>query len=78
MRTWFGDLVHFLKGMVPVSLFFAGIIAIIALRLLYLAAFGDHAGRKEELTAFIPDRGDIVAVPADPLRQRPASLRHHC
>jgi cell division protein FtsI (penicillin-binding protein 3) len=41
-------------------LVYAGIIAIIALRILYLAAFGDHAGRKEELTAFIPERGDIV------------------
>ena len=48
-------------------LVFAGIVAIIALRLLYLAAFGDHAGRKEELTAFIPDRGDIVDRNGDPL-----------
>lgn len=48
-------------------LVFAGIVAIIALRILYLAAFGDHAGRKEELTAFIPDRGDIVDRNGDPL-----------
>ena len=31
-------------------LVYAGIVAIIALRILYLAAFGDHAGRKEGLT----------------------------
>ncbi len=30
MKTWFGDLVHFLKGSVPLSLLFAGIIAVIA------------------------------------------------
>jgi len=48
-------------------LVYAGIVAIIALRLLYLAAFGDHAGRKEELTALIPDRGDIVDRNGDPL-----------
>ena len=48
-------------------LVYGGIIAIIALRLLYLAAFGDHAGRKEELTALIPDRGDIVDRNGDPL-----------
>src|SRR5437868_12918798 len=48
-------------------LVFAGIVAIIALRILYLAAFGDHAGRKEELTAFVPERGDIVDRNGDPL-----------
>jgi cell division protein FtsI (penicillin-binding protein 3) len=41
-------------------LVYAGIIAIIALRLLYLAAFGDHAGAKRGLTVLIPERGDIV------------------
>ena len=30
MWNWSGDLIHFLKGMVPISLFFAGLIAIIA------------------------------------------------
>ena len=35
-------------------LVYAGMIAIIALRILYLAAFGDHAGRKEGLTASSP------------------------
>ena len=48
-------------------LVFAGIVAIITLRILYLAAFGDHAGAKEELTAFVPDRGDIVDRNGDPL-----------
>src|SRR5690348_17641622 len=48
-------------------LVYAGVIAIIALRILYLAAFGDHAGRKEELTAFIPERGDIVDRDGVPL-----------
>jgi cell division protein FtsI (penicillin-binding protein 3) len=48
-------------------LVYAGIVAIIALRILYLAAFGDHAGRKEELTSYIPERGDIVDRNGDPL-----------
>ena len=30
IQTWFGDLVHFLKGIIPISLFFSGLIAIIA------------------------------------------------
>ena len=46
---------------------YAGIVALIALRILYLAAFGDHAGRKEGLTALVPDRGDIVDRNGDPL-----------
>ena len=41
-------------------LVYAGIIAMIALRLIYLAAFGDHAGRKGGLTDFAPERADIV------------------
>ena len=48
-------------------LVYAGIVAIITLRILYLAAFGDHAGRKEELTSYIPERGDIVDRNGDPL-----------
>ena len=48
-------------------LVYAGIVAIIALRILYLAAFGDHAGRKEELTSYVPERGDIVDRNGDPL-----------
>jgi len=41
-------------------LVYAGIIAIIALRLIWLAAFGDHAGRKAGVVDLTPDRGDIV------------------
>lgn len=41
-------------------LVYVGIIALIALRILYLAAFGDHAGRKQMVTTLIPPRGDIV------------------
>jgi cell division protein FtsI (penicillin-binding protein 3) len=48
-------------------LVYAGLIALIALRILYLAAFGDHAGRKEELTALVPDRGDILDRDGQPL-----------
>src|SRR5215213_11914417 len=48
-------------------LVYAGIVAIIALRILYLAAFGDHAGRKEGLTSYIPERGDIVDRDGAPL-----------
>src|SRR6476620_10299020 len=48
-------------------LVYAAIVVIIALRLLYLAAFGDHAGRKEELTSYVPERGDIVDRNGDPL-----------
>ncbi|HEX6783705.1 MAG TPA: penicillin-binding protein 2, partial [Sphingomicrobium sp.] len=48
-------------------LVYAGIVAIIALRILYLAAFGDHAGRKDGVTALVPDRGDIVDRNGEPL-----------
>lgn len=41
-------------------LLFAGIIAIIALRIIWLAAFGDHAGRKGGAIDLTPERGDIV------------------
>jgi cell division protein FtsI (penicillin-binding protein 3) len=41
-------------------LVYGGIIAIIALRLIWLAAFGDHAGRKGGLIDLTPERGDIV------------------
>jgi cell division protein FtsI (penicillin-binding protein 3) len=39
---------------------YAGIIALIALRLIWLAAFGDHAGRKGGAPDLTPVRGDIV------------------
>ncbi|MEO6434108.1 MAG: penicillin-binding protein 2 [Sphingomicrobium sp.] len=48
-------------------LLFGGIVALIVLRILYLAAFGDHAGRKDALTSLIPDRGDIVDRDGQPL-----------
>ena len=48
-------------------LVYAGIIALIAARILYLAAFGDHAGRKQGLIELIPDRGDIVDREGNPL-----------
>jgi cell division protein FtsI (penicillin-binding protein 3) len=48
-------------------LVYAGIIALIALRILYLAAFGDHAGRKEGSPAWSPERGDIVDRDGQPL-----------
>jgi cell division protein FtsI (penicillin-binding protein 3) len=48
-------------------LVYAGLVVIIGLRILYLAAFGDHAGRKEGVTSLIPDRGDIVDRNGDPL-----------
>ena len=41
-------------------LVYGGIIAVIALRLIYLAAFGDHAGRKSGFVDLAPERGDIV------------------
>ena len=41
-------------------LVYGGIIAIIALRLIWLAAFGDHAGRKGGALDLTPERGDIV------------------
>ena len=37
-----------------------GVVGLIAARILYLAAFGDHAGRKLGVTTLIPERGDIV------------------
>lgn len=43
-----------------VMLLFAGVTALILLRLLWLAAFGDHAGRRQTITSFLPERGDIV------------------
>jgi cell division protein FtsI (penicillin-binding protein 3) len=48
-------------------LVYAGIIALIVVRILYLAAFGDHAGAKRGLTALVPERGDIVDRDGQPL-----------
>ncbi len=41
-------------------LVYVGVVALIAVRILYLAAFGDHAGRKQMVTTLVPPRGDIV------------------
>jgi len=48
-------------------LLYAGIVALIALRIVYLAAFGDHAGRQQGVSALVPDRGDIVDRDGQPL-----------
>ena len=48
-------------------LVYAGVVALIALRILYLAAFGDHAGSKAGVTALVPERGDIVDRDGYPL-----------
>ena len=41
-------------------LIYGGIVALIVLRLVYLAAFGDHAGRKGGALDLAPERGDVV------------------
>ncbi len=48
-------------------LVYGGVIAIIVFRILYLAAFGDHAGAKRGLTALVPERGDIIDRDGQPL-----------
>jgi cell division protein FtsI (penicillin-binding protein 3) len=48
-------------------LVYAGVIALVAVRILYLAAFGDHAGRQQGVTSLVPDRGDIVDREGHPL-----------
>ncbi len=48
-------------------LVYGGIIALIVVRILYLAAFGEHAGRKIGATTLIPERGDIVDRDGQPL-----------
>ena len=48
-------------------LVYGGIIALIVARILYLAAFGDHAGRKQGMIELISDRGDIVDREGYPL-----------
>ncbi|MBA2635326.1 MAG: penicillin-binding protein 2, partial [Sphingomonas sp.] len=48
-------------------LLFTGVIALVALRILYLAAFGDHAGRQPGVAALVPERGDIVDRDGQPL-----------
>ena len=48
-------------------LVYAGVIALIVLRILWLAAFGDHAGTKRGLASLVPERGDIVDRDGVPL-----------
>jgi cell division protein FtsI (penicillin-binding protein 3) len=48
-------------------LVYGGIVALSVLRILWLAAFGDHAGRKQGLTELIPERGDILDRDGQPL-----------
>ncbi len=48
-------------------LVYGGIIALIVLRILYLAMFGDHAGRQGAITALVPERGDILDRDGQPL-----------
>ncbi|MEO6361472.1 MAG: penicillin-binding protein 2 [Sphingomicrobium sp.] len=48
-------------------LVYGGIVALIVARILYLAAFGEHAGRKIGLTNLVPERGDIVDREGQPL-----------
>ncbi|MFL6734797.1 MAG: penicillin-binding protein 2, partial [Sphingomicrobium sp.] len=48
-------------------LVYGGIIAFIVLRILYLAAFGEHAGRKTGMISLLPERGDIVDRDGQPL-----------
>ena len=48
-------------------LVYGGIIALIVVRILYLAVFGDHAGRQGSITSLVPERGDILDRDGQPL-----------
>ena len=48
-------------------LVYAGVIALVAARIIYLAAFGDHAGRQSGAGSLVPLRGDIVDRDGQPL-----------
>ena len=48
-------------------LVYAGIVALVVARILYLAAFGDHAGSRPGVSALVPERGDIVDRDGQPL-----------
>jgi len=48
-------------------LVYAGVIALIVIRILYLAIFGDHAGRQGGITSLVPERGDILDRDGQPL-----------
>ena len=48
-------------------LVYAGVVALVVLRILYLAAFGENAGSKQGINALVPPRGDIVDRDGHPL-----------
>ncbi|HUG45024.1 MAG TPA: penicillin-binding protein 2, partial [Sphingomicrobium sp.] len=48
-------------------LLYAGVVALIAARILYLAAFGDQEGSRPGVIALIPERGDIMDREGQPL-----------
>ncbi len=48
-------------------LVYAGVIALVTGRILFLAAFGDHAGSRPGVSALLPERGDIVDRDGQPL-----------
>ncbi|HVL79807.1 MAG TPA: penicillin-binding protein 2, partial [Sphingomicrobium sp.] len=48
-------------------LVYAGVIILIIGRILWLAAFGDHAGARQGVAALVPPRGDIVDRDGSPL-----------
>ncbi len=48
-------------------LVYAGVIALIVLRILWLTAFGDHAGRQVGVGQLLPERGDILDREGQPL-----------
>jgi cell division protein FtsI (penicillin-binding protein 3) len=48
-------------------LIYVGVVALVVLRILYLAAFGDHAGSKPGINALVTERGDIVDRDGQPL-----------
>ena len=52
-------------------LVYGGIVALIVARILWLAAFGDHAGRKQGLTELIPERDAPLSAEHRPEHDHP-------
>jgi cell division protein FtsI (penicillin-binding protein 3) len=48
-------------------LLYLGVVGLIGLRILYLAAFGDQQASRPQISAFLPERGDIVDREGKPL-----------
>jgi cell division protein FtsI (penicillin-binding protein 3) len=48
-------------------LVYVGVITLIVARVLYLVAFGDHAGQQPGVAALVPERGDIFDRDGQPL-----------